>query len=74
MVTCWATFIARFGAPAFRSQLEVNPNPNPNPDPDPNPNPNPDQVGITHGSGPTGAFDVMRAAYALFHPNPNPNP
>ena len=27
-------------------------------------------VGITHGSGPTGAFDVMRAAYALFHPNP----
>ena len=27
-------------------------------------------VGITHGSGPTGAFDVMRAAYALFDPNP----
>ena len=42
MVTCWATFIARFGAPAFRSQLEVNPNPNPNPNPDPDPGPNPD--------------------------------
>ena len=46
MVTCWATFIARFGAPAFRSQLEVNPNPNPtrnpDPDPDPDPDPNPD--------------------------------
>ena len=23
MVTCWATFIARFGAPAFRAQLEA---------------------------------------------------
>ena len=25
-------------------------------------------IGITHGGGPTGAFDVMRAAYQLFDP------